>query len=122
MSKLRLLLVTDTVGGVWVYSLELARALAAHHVEVTLAVIDRGPGIAPPEREHIFERFHRGGAAGSEGGFGLGLAIGRELARRMGGDLKLADGDARGTRFLLSLRAATPSPEASPARDSVAAG
>jgi signal transduction histidine kinase len=90
--------------------------------EVTLDVIDRGPGIPPPEREHIFERFHRGAAASSEGGFGLGLAIGRELARRMSGDLKLADGDGRGARFVLSLRAATPSPEALPARDSVVAG
>jgi signal transduction histidine kinase len=89
---------------------------------VTLDVTDRGPGIPSEEREHIFERFHRGAAAGSEGGFGLGLAIGRELARRMGGDLRLADDYARGARFVLTLRAATPSPGASPARDSVAAG
>ena len=73
---------------------------------MTLDVIDRGPGIPPEEREHIFERFHRGAAAGSEGGFGLGLAIGRELARRMGGDLELADSYGRGARFVLSLRAA----------------
>jgi signal transduction histidine kinase len=88
----------------------------------TLEVVDRGPGIPPAEHEHIFERFHRGAAAGSEGGFGLGLAIGRELARRMGGDLVLADSYGRGARFVLSLRAAAPSPAASPARDSVAAG
>jgi signal transduction histidine kinase len=102
---------------------EPVRVLAACDAgEVTLDVIDRGPGIPPEEREHIFERFHRGAAASSEGGFGLGLAIGRELARRMGGDLKLADGYVRGARFVLTLRAATPSPGASPARDSVAAG
>jgi signal transduction histidine kinase len=88
----------------------------------TLDVVDRGPGIPPQEHEHIFERFHRGAAAGSEGGFGLGLAIGRELARRMGGDLVLGDSYGRGARFVLSLRAAAPSPGASPARDSVAAG
>jgi signal transduction histidine kinase len=90
--------------------------------QATLDVIDRGPGIPPAEHEHIFERFHRGAAAGAEGGFGLGLAIGRELARRMGGDLVLADSYGRGARFVLSLRAAAPSPGASPARDSVAAG
>ena len=56
-----------------------------------VTVADRGRGVPPQEREHIFERFHRGSAAGSEGGFGLGLAIGRELAVRMGGDLRLAD-------------------------------
>ncbi|QIK78576.1 glycosyltransferase family 4 protein [Sphingomonas piscis] len=49
MSKLRLLLVTDTVGGVWVYSLELARALVPYDVEVTLAVI--GPPASPTQRE-----------------------------------------------------------------------
>jgi signal transduction histidine kinase len=102
---------------------EPVRILAACDTgHVTLDVIDRGPGIPPEEREHIFERFHRGAAASSEGGFGLGLAIGRELARRMGGDLMLADGYVRGARFVLTLRAATPSPGASPARDSVAAG
>jgi glycosyltransferase involved in cell wall biosynthesis len=41
--KLRLLLVTDAVGGVWVYSLELARALRAHGVETILAVMGPEP-------------------------------------------------------------------------------
>ena len=69
---------------------EAVRVLAERATaSVTLDVVDRGPGIPPEEHEHIFERFHRGAAAGSEGGFGLGLAIGRELARRMGGDLEL---------------------------------
>ena len=49
MKGLRLLLVTDAVGGVWVYSLELARALAAHQVDVTLAVI--GPAPSETHRE-----------------------------------------------------------------------
>ena len=50
-----------------------------------VSVTDHGPGIPPEEREHVFERFHRGRAAGPESGFGLGLAIGRELAEKMGG-------------------------------------
>ncbi len=37
------------------------------------------------ERDAIFERFTRGSRTGGEGGFGLGLAIGRELAERLGG-------------------------------------
>jgi signal transduction histidine kinase len=73
-----------------------------------LAVSDRGPGIPPEEREHIFERFHRGRAAGSESGFGLGLAIGRELAERMGGALRLCERDGPGACFVLSLPAAEP--------------
>ncbi|MGH3049552.1 MAG: HAMP domain-containing sensor histidine kinase, partial [Gaiellaceae bacterium] len=55
--------------------------------EPTLIVSDEGPGVAPEERALIFERFKRGRETGGEAGFGLGLAIGRELAERMGGTL-----------------------------------
>jgi signal transduction histidine kinase len=84
-----------------------------------IRVADGGPGIPAEEREHIFERFHRGRAAGPESGFGLGLAIGRELAERMGGSLALADGDPPGACFVLSLAAATP--EGADRRDATAA-
>ncbi len=73
-----------------------------------LSVSDRGPGVAPNERELVFERFRRGTDPGSEGGFGLGLAIGRELAERMGGKLVLASSEV-GARFELHL-ASAPSP------------
>ena len=69
----------------------------------TVEVADRGPGVPVEERERIFERFYRGRVRGSEGGFGLGLAIGRELAERMGGTLTLADRPGGGTRFTLAL-------------------
>jgi len=74
--------------------------------EAEVAVTDRGPGVSPEERELIFDRFQRGSAQGDPGGFGLGLAIGRELAERMGGRLQL-DGSAgaHGTRFALTLPA-----------------
>jgi signal transduction histidine kinase len=71
-----------------------------------ITVADQGEGIPAEERDRIFERFHRGTAAGSAGGFGLGLAIGRELARRMGGELDVDSDGARGTRFALTLRTA----------------
>ena len=67
-----------------------------------LAVHDLGPGVAVHDRERIFERFERGSAPGNDGGFGLGLAIARELAVRMGGDLRL-DAEASGARFVLEL-------------------
>jgi signal transduction histidine kinase len=67
----------------------------------TLAVEDDGPGVPPEDRDRIFERFARGSQA-TEGGFGLGLAIGRELARQMDGDLSLADSSGR-ARFVLEL-------------------
>ena len=76
--------------------------------QALIEVADRGPGVPDEERERIFERFHRGRAAGSEGGFGLGLAIGRGLAQRMGGALELADSaPGAGARFVLTLGAAT---------------
>jgi signal transduction histidine kinase len=73
---------------------------------VGIAVQDDGPGVVSEDRDRIFERFTRGAQA-EAGGFGLGLAIGRELARRMGGDLTLED-TASGARFVLSLPRAAP--------------
>lgn len=67
-----------------------------------VAVTDEGPGVPDQERETVFERFRRGQESGGGAGFGLGLAIGRELARRMGGDLRL-DGEGPGARFVLTL-------------------
>ena len=72
----------------------------------SLSVIDRGPGVAPEERQLIFQRFQRGRDTGGEAGFGLGLAIGRELAERMGGALVLGDAEEPGATFTLTLPAA----------------
>ncbi len=78
---------------------------------VGIAVQDEGPGVAAEDRERIFERFARGAHARA-GGFGLGLAIGRELARRMGGDLALED--TTGARFVLWLATAPTAASAFP--------
>jgi signal transduction histidine kinase len=76
-----------------------------------LTVTDNGPGVPPAERERIFERFQRGSSTGGRSGFGLGLAIGRELATRMGGSLSLLNGevqaDQAGARFQLRVPAAS---------------
>jgi signal transduction histidine kinase len=80
-----------------------------------LSVRDHGPGVPTAERELIFERFQRGSTTGGRGGFGLGLAIGRELAGRMGGTLELTptpDGEG-GACFELQLPRA-PDPVAEP--------
>jgi signal transduction histidine kinase len=83
----------------------------------SLSVSDVGPGVSPHERELIFERFQRGRDTGGQAGFGLGLAIGRELAKRMGGELVLEDTPAPGARFTLRLPAAR-----APERDAVSVG
>jgi signal transduction histidine kinase len=84
---------------------EAIRITAAYHGErATLEVGDHGPGVAVEEREVIFERFQRGTRTGGEGGFGLGLAIGRELARRLDGELELSsETGGAGARFTLTL-------------------
>ena len=95
------------------------RVLPAYHgSNATVEVADEGPGVAPTDRERIFERFERGSTPSGESGFGLGLAIGRELARRMGGELRHDDGNGPGARFVLELAIEMPSgshPEREPA-------
>jgi glycosyltransferase involved in cell wall biosynthesis len=57
---IRLLLVTDAVGGVWVYSLELARALRAHGVDTVLAVVGPPPSARQCEEASAFRLFDTG--------------------------------------------------------------
>lgn len=65
--------------------------------EAVVCVADDGPGVAPEDRDRLFERFYRGSAGRRAGpGSGLGLAIVAELVRRWGGSVGLADGT--GTR------------------------
>jgi signal transduction histidine kinase len=70
--------------------------------EPAIEVADQGPGVPQEERELIFERFQRGSQRSDEAGFGLGLAIGSELAGRMGGRLELTD-NGSGATFRLKL-------------------
>jgi signal transduction histidine kinase len=74
--------------------------------QAEISVTDRGPGVQGDEVDAIFERFRRGSAQGNGGGFGLGLAIGRELAERMGGSLALEGAGDPGARFVLRLPSA----------------
>ena len=86
------------------------------HVEVStwregassiLQVCDDGPGIAPAERERVFDRFYRG-AAEDAAGSGLGLAIVRQVAAMHEARVELADGlDGRGLCARFVARAAS---------------
>ncbi|TKV61183.1 HAMP domain-containing histidine kinase [Nakamurella flava] len=72
---------------------------------LALRVVDDGPGVAPADRQRIFDRFLRLSAARSGPGSGLGLPIARGLARRAGGDLvcRGRDDDRPGACFELVL-------------------
>jgi signal transduction histidine kinase len=72
---------------------------------VTLRISDTGIGIAEAKLEVIFEPFVqlKEGLADRAGGVGLGLAISRDLARAMKGDLTVESTEGQGARFTLSL-------------------
>ena len=70
-----------------------------------LWVRDTGPGVAPEDREKIFERFGRADVAENDEGFGLGLSIVRAIALAHGGDVEVTDAPSGGARFVISLPA-----------------
>ncbi|MFB9202020.1 ATP-binding protein [Nonomuraea spiralis] len=76
---------------------------------VVVVVDDEGVGIAPPDRERIFERFVQvdSGDRRRFGGVGLGLYIVRSLARAQGGDVSAHARPGGGTRMRLVLRRAS---------------
>lgn len=71
--------------------------------QLVLSIADDGPGIAPDQRTHIFERFVRGRGHDAPGS-GLGLAIVRQAAARLRGDVRLGAGLAgKGCGFEVRL-------------------
>ena len=56
-----------------------------------IEVADNGPGIAPEERDVVFQRFHRGDRSRGTAGNGLGLALGRAIAELHGCAVAVAD-------------------------------
>ncbi len=72
-----------------------------------LEVLDRGPGVPEPERERIFEPFHRlAGHGEAAGGVGLGLSLVRQIAQRHGAAAVCLPREGGGSRFRLEFGAA----------------
>lgn len=93
--------------------IELGSELRGDQARIWVA--DDGPGVAAGDRERIFDRFTRGGAAERRpGGAGLGLAIVRTIAQAHGGDVELDDRAGGGARFTIVIpagRTARPAPD-----------
>jgi signal transduction histidine kinase len=87
--------------------LEVRRGAMGDLPSVAIAVRDFGPGVAPALRERVFEPFFRpDGAAEAKGGWGLGLSLVRQIARRHGGDAVCGVGGEGETVFRVRLPAA----------------
>jgi PAS domain S-box-containing protein len=86
---------------------------------VELRVRDTGSGIAPEEKERIFDEFYQvdSGLSRNIGGTGLGLAIARRFARLMGGDIRVESEPGRGSEFTVELHAVGRPAERTPADD-----
>jgi signal transduction histidine kinase len=72
------------------------------HDQVQVSVADDGPGIAPEDLPHVFDRFWRGRESRA-GGSGLGLAIAQELIRAHGGHIWVESELGRGATFYYTL-------------------
>ncbi|HVN59676.1 MAG TPA: ATP-binding protein [Gaiellaceae bacterium] len=82
--------------------------LRAHRLDearVEIQVEDTGSGISPAHRPHVFERFYRANSDGVSG-FGLGLAIARQVVSLMGGEIDLDSEPGVGTTVRIRLSAA----------------
>ena len=82
-------------------------ALSADERRVRFVVRDAGRGVAPGDREAIFERFRRADDWGAPGA-GLGLYISRGLVRAHGGELEVSDAPEGGAAFMFWVPVAAP--------------
>ncbi len=91
------------------------------HTEVVFAISDDGPGISAEEQKRLFTRFERGAAAqqGRVPGTGLGLALCKGFAEKMGGRIWLESELDQGSCFYFSAPFAIvpDSDDSAPAKD-----
>lgn len=89
---------------------EVVVELEADDAGVRLHVTDTGPGIAPEHAERVFEPFWQVDQTDGRRitGTGLGLAVARQLARLLSGDITLESELGKGSRFTLALPLAPP--------------
>lgn len=78
--------------------------------QFVFSVMDTGPGIDAAKLARLFEPFALSDPTRAQGGAGIGLALTREMARLMGGDVTVISAPGRGSTFTLRIAARQPSP------------
>ena len=87
---------TDEGGHIWLKA-------SGDDEDATIIVVDDGPGIPPEQREQVFARFHRSGAARGEAALGLGLPLTRQFIEAHGGKVELESAIGKGTSITLTI-------------------
>jgi signal transduction histidine kinase len=78
-------------------------ALESDESWVVVRVADQGIGVAPADRERIFQRFERASGMSRSGGFGIGLWLSSRLVEAQAGRLELESEQGSGSTFIVRL-------------------
>jgi signal transduction histidine kinase len=71
--------------------------------QAVIRVVDQGPGVAPEDRDRIWDRLYRGDHSRAQRGLGLGLSFVRSIVAAHGGEVAVSGEPGRGTTFTVKL-------------------
>lgn len=77
--------------------------LEVSNEKLALTIEDEGPGVPAESLPHLFEPFYRGDKSRGGGGWGLGLAIARDIVQAHSGEIRAENGEFRGLRVTILL-------------------
>jgi signal transduction histidine kinase len=102
------LILRNLISNALKYRRERINISASGDLNLTLSVIDDGPGIPEHEHEAVFKRFgygkdKTGGGAGETSGLGFGLSCVKMLIDAMGGEITLQSREGAGTHFIVHV-------------------